>query len=185
MKVYLVGGAVRDKLLNFPVVEYDWVVVGETPESMIAQGYKTVGKDFPVFLHPQTKDEYALARTEKKVAAGYKGFNVYASPEITLEEDLIRRDLTINAIAMLDNGEIIDPYHGKQDLDRRLLRHVSSAFSEDPVRILRVARFAARYQHLGFTVAPETRLLMQQMVEAGEVDALGVDTGAGVGVGAS
>ena len=172
MKVYLVGGAVRDKLLNFPVIEYDWVVVGETPESMITQGYKAVGKDFPVFLHPQTKDEYALARTEKKIATGYKGFNVYASPEITLEQDLIRRDLTINAIAMSKNGDIIDPYQGKQDLDNRLLRHVSSAFSEDPVRVLRVARFTARYQHLGFKVAPETMKLMQQMVKAGEVDAL-------------
>jgi tRNA nucleotidyltransferase (CCA-adding enzyme) len=172
MKIYLVGGAVRDKLLNFPVTERDWVVIGETPESMLANGFKAVGKDFPVFLHPQTHDEYALARTERKTAPGYKGFSIHASPEVTLQEDLIRRDLTINALAMTANGEIIDPYGGQQDIERKILRHISPAFSEDPVRVLRVARFSARYAHLGFTIAPETQQLMQQMVKNGEIDYL-------------
>ncbi len=172
MKTYLVGGAVRDRLLNYPVKEQDWLVIGETPESMIQQGYKAVGKDFPVFLHPQSKEEYALARTERKTAPGYKGFIVHASPDVTLEQDLIRRDLTINAMAMNAQGEIFDPYQGQQDLQKRILRHVSPAFSEDPVRILRIARFAARYAHLGFTVAKETRDLMTQMVENGETQHL-------------
>ena len=172
MKTFLVGGAVRDTLLNYPVKEKDWVVIGETPESMIKQGFQPVGKDFPVFLHPKTHDEYALARTERKSAPGYKGFIVHASPEITLEQDLIRRDLTINAIAMDSHGKIYDPYDGEKDLKKRLFRHVSPAFSEDPVRILRVARFAARYSHLGFSVAKETLLLMRQMVNNGETDHL-------------
>lgn len=172
MKTYLVGGAVRDHLLNRPVTEKDWVVIGETPDSMLAKGFKAVGKDFPVFLHPKTHEEYALARTERKTAPGYKGFIVHASPDVTLEQDLIRRDLTINAIAMDENGNIIDPYQGRKDLEQRIFRHISPAFAEDPVRILRVARFAARYSHLGFTLAPETRELMQQMVDNGETDHL-------------
>jgi len=172
MKTLLVGGAVRDSLLNYPVIEKDWVVIGETPESMIEQGFQPVGKDFPVFLHPKTHDEYALARTERKSAPGYKGFIVHSSPEITLEEDLIRRDLTINAMAMDEQGIIIDPYNGQQDLEQRIFRHVSPAFCEDPVRILRIARFAARYSHLGFTVADETLSLMKQMVAKGETDYL-------------
>ncbi len=172
MEIYLVGGAVRDKLLGLPVTEKDWVVLGETPESMVKQGFRPVGKDFPVFLHPQSHDEYALARTERKTAPGYKGFAVHASPEVTLEQDLIRRDLTINAIAMTPQGQLIDPYGGQQDLENRIFRHISPAFAEDPVRILRVARFAARYGHLGFTLAEETRELMQSMVAAGEVDYL-------------
>ena len=166
------GGAVRDKLLDFPVKERDWVVLGETPEAMVKKGFRPVGKDFPVFLHPETQEEYALARTERKTAPGYKGFIIHAAPDVTLEQDLIRRDLTINAMAMTPDGQLIDPYGGQQDLDRRILRHVSPAFAEDPVRILRVARFAARYRHLGFTVADETRALMQSMVNAGEVDHL-------------
>lgn len=172
MKTYLVGGAVRDRLLEYPVKERDWVVVGASAETLLAQGYKPVGKDFPVFLHPQTHEEYALARTERKTAPGYKGFSVHATPEVTLEDDLQRRDLTINAMAIGDDDVLVDPFGGQSDLQRRLLRHVSSAFSEDPVRILRVARFAARYAHLGFTVAPETRLLMQAMVDSGEADHL-------------
>jgi tRNA nucleotidyltransferase (CCA-adding enzyme) len=172
MEIYLVGGAVRDKLLGLTPQERDWVVVGATAEEMLALGYQQVGKDFPVFLHPETHDEYALARTERKTAPGYKGFSVHADSSVTLEEDLLRRDLTINAMAETTDGEIIDPYHGQQDLKDKILRHVSPAFSEDPVRILRVARFAARFSHLGFTVAPETNTLMQEMVEAGEVDAL-------------
>jgi len=172
MKIYLVGGAVRDQLLEYPVKEKDWVVVGATVDEMLALGYQQVGKDFPVFLHPQTKDEHALARTERNTAPGYKGFEVHASPGVTLEEDLIRRDLTINAIAQDDAGNIIDPYNGQSDLKLKLLRHVSPAFSEDPVRILRVARFAARYAHLGFKVADETNTLMQKMVTNGEADAL-------------
>ncbi len=172
MQALLVGGAVRDNLLGYPVKEHDWVVLGETPESMQAQGFLPVGKDFPVFLHPKTRDEYALARTERKTAAGYKGFVIHASPNVTLEEDLIRRDLTINAMAMTAEGKIIDPYGGQRDLKKRIFRHVSPAFSEDPVRILRVARFAARYQHLGFILAEETRQLMQQMVIEGEVNHL-------------
>ena len=172
MKTYLVGGAVRDTLLGLEVKERDWVVVGETPESMVARGFRPVGKDFPVFLHPVTREEYALARTERKTAPGYRGFAVHAEPDITLEQDLLRRDLTINAMASAESGEIVDPYGGLRDLDARLLRHVSPAFSEDPVRILRLARFAARFAPLGFTVAEETRELMRAMVTAGEVDAL-------------
>jgi tRNA nucleotidyltransferase (CCA-adding enzyme) len=172
MKTYLVGGAVRDRLLDYPVKERDWLVIGETPESMLAKGFRAVGKDFPVFLHPNTNEEYALARTERKTAPGYKGFSVYAAPDVTIEQDLQRRDLTINAIAQANDGSLIDPFNGQQDLENRILRHVSTAFSEDPVRILRVARFAARYAHLGFTVAESTRQLMQDMVENGEADHL-------------
>jgi tRNA nucleotidyltransferase (CCA-adding enzyme) len=172
MKTYLVGGAVRDELLGYPHKEKDWVVVGATPEDMLAAGFQQVGKDFPVFLHPETKEEYALARTERKTSPGYKGFDVHATPDVTLEQDLLRRDLTINAIAKDEAGEIIDPLNGLQDIHDRILRHVSPAFTEDPVRILRVARFAARYLHLGFMVADETMQLMKQMVADGEVDAL-------------
>lgn len=172
MQTYLVGGAVRDQLLDYPVKEKDWVVVGATVDEMLAAGYQQVGSDFPVFLHPKTKDEHALARTERKTAPGYKGFAVHASPDVTLEDDLRRRDLTINAMAKDADGQLIDPYHGQADLEQKLLRHVSPAFAEDPVRILRVARFAARYAHLGFTVAEETTELMSQMVQHGDVDAL-------------
>ena len=172
MKVYQVGGSVRDRLLGLPVKDHDWVVVGATPEEMRAAGYKPVGADFPVFLHPETHEEYALARTERKTAPGYTGFVFHASPEVTLEEDLRRRDLTINAMALDEAGNLIDPWHGKEDLDARLLRHVSPAFVEDPVRVLRVARFAARFAPLGFTIAPETLTLMREMVGNGEVDAL-------------
>lgn len=172
MKTYLVGGAVRDKLLGRAVSERDWVVVGSSPEQMVASGFTPVGQDFPVFLHPQTKEEYALARTERKTGKGYGGFSFYCGDEVTLEDDLIRRDLTINAMAEDDNGHIIDPYNGQQDLSDRLLRHVSAAFAEDPVRILRIARFAARYHALGFRVADETIALMQTMVANGEVDHL-------------
>ncbi len=172
MEIYLVGGAVRDTLLGIEPKERDWVVVGATPEQLKAQGYKQVGKDFPVFLHPKTHEEYALARTERKTAPGYHGFSMHAAPDVTLEEDLLRRDLTINAIAQTASGQLIDPFNGQQDLADKLLRHVSPAFSEDPVRILRVARFAARFAHLGFTIAPETGELMRDMVNAGEVDAL-------------
>lgn len=168
MKTYLVGGAVRDRLLDYPVSEQDWVVVGASAETMLALGYREVGKDFPVFLHPITHEEYALARTERKTAPGYRGFEVYAAPDVTLEEDLRRRDLTINAMAIAADGVLIDPYRGQQDLSNRILRHVSPAFSEDPVRILRVARFAARYAHLGFKVADETKALMREMVVNGE-----------------
>jgi tRNA nucleotidyltransferase (CCA-adding enzyme) len=164
-----VGGAVRDELLGLPVEERDYVVVGSTPEEMVQLGFKPVGKDFPVFLHPRTHHEYALARTERKSGRGYKGFTVYASPEVTLEEDLRRRDLTINAMAKDENGTLIDPFGGKKDLEAGVLRHVSEAFAEDPVRILRVARFAARF---GFSVHPSTLRLMQQMVQAGEADFL-------------
>ena len=170
MKTYIVGGAVRDRLLGLPVTDRDYVVVGATPDEMLALGYQPVGKDFPVFLHPETHAEYALARTERKSGHGYKGFKVYAAPEVTLEEDLQRRDLTINAIAEDENGELIDPYGGQRDLAARVFRHVSEAFAEDPVRILRVARFAARF--IDFAVAPETNALMRQMVDNGEVDAL-------------
>lgn len=172
MEKYLVGGAVRDQLLGYPVKERDWVVVGETPESMLKQGFRAVGKDFPVFLHPKTHEEYALARTERKTAPGYKGFVVHADTDVTLEQDLIRRDLTINAIAMMPDGKIIDPYGGQDDLDKRVFRHISPAFQEDPVRILRVARFAARYHHLGFKLAADTQAMMQAMVNAREVDHL-------------
>lgn len=170
MKTYIVGGAVRDGLLGLPVQDRDHVVVGATTEAMLAQGYTPVGKDFPVFLHPVTHEEYALARTERKTAPGYKGFVFHAAPEVTLEDDLIRRDLTINAIAQADDGSLIDPFGGRADLQEKIFRHVSPAFAEDPLRILRVARFAARFTD--FTVAPETNVLMRQMVAAGEVDAL-------------
>ena len=170
MKIYTVGGAVRDALLGLPVVDRDYVVVGATPDQMTALGYQPVGQDFPVFLHPQTHEEYALARTERKSGSGYKGFTVHAAPEVTLEEDLQRRDLTINAIAQDAEGNLIDPFGGQADLKTKIFRHVGAAFSEDPVRILRVARFAARFHD--FCVAPETLALMQQMVAAGEVDAL-------------
>ena len=170
MKTYLVGGAVRDGLLGITGADRDWVVVGSTPEAMAAQGFRPVGKDFPVFLHPQTHEEYALARTERKTAPGYKGFVVHASPEVSLEEDLARRDLTINAIAQAEDGTLIDPYGGQHDLQHKVLRHVTEAFREDPVRILRVARFAARFAD--FSVAPATMTLMQDMVADGEVDAL-------------
>ncbi|TPQ25068.1 multifunctional CCA addition/repair protein [Methylomonas koyamae] len=172
MKTYLVGGAVRDRLLDYPVEERDWLVVGETAEAMVACGFRPVGKDFPVFLHPETHEEYALARTERKTGMGYKGFAVHADPDVTLEEDLQRRDLTINAMAIGDDGVLIDPFCGRLDLEQKLLRHVSPAFSEDPVRILRAARFAARYAHLGFRVADETMMLMKHMVAAGEADYL-------------
>ncbi|MDO8465706.1 MAG: multifunctional CCA addition/repair protein [Gallionella sp.] len=173
-KIYCVGGAVRDQLLGLPVQDHDWVVVGSTPEAMVAQGYQPVGKDFPVFLHPQTHEEYALARTERKTARGYKGFAIYAAPDVTLEQDLLRRDFTINAIAQeVDDkqggGNLIDPHNGIADLRAGILRHVSDAFGEDPVRILRAARFAARF---GFSIAPETLALMRGMVANGEVDAL-------------
>ncbi|SRR5579883_66494 len=172
MKIYLVGGAVRDQLLGLPIKERDWVVVGATPNDMLKLGYKQVGKEFPVFLHPQTSEEYALARMERKVKPGYQGFTFDTSPEVTLEDDLRRRDLTINAMAETPEGELIDPYHGKEDLENKILRHVSPAFAEDPVRILRIGRFLARYAHLGFQLAPETVALMQKMVAVGEVDAL-------------
>lgn len=176
MKTYIVGGWVRDRLLaeegqsNAQPGDRDWVVVGSTPEEMAALGYQPVGRDFPVFLHPQTKEEYALARTERKTGAGYRGFTVHADPGVTLEEDLQRRDLTINAMAMDEQGQLIDPYHGREDLRRRVLRHVGPAFVEDPVRLLRLARFAARLPE--FTVAPETIELGRAMVRAGETDAL-------------
>lgn len=172
MKIYLVGGAVRDKLLGLPVKERDWVVVGATANDMLKLGYRQVGKEFPVFLHPKTNEEYALARMERKVQLGYKGFTFDTSPEVGLEADLIRRDLTINAMAEDAQGELIDPYNGKKDLEDKILRHVSPAFAEDPVRILRLGRFLARYAYLGFHVAPETIELMRSMVIAGEVDAL-------------
>ena len=170
--VYLVGGAVRDQLLNLPVKDRDWVIVGATPQSLIDLGYQQVGKDFPVFLHPQSKEEYALARTERKSGQGYTGFICDFSAEITLEQDLIRRDLTINAIAQDLQGNLYDPYHGVDDLRQRILRHVSPAFVEDPLRVLRVARFAARYHHLGFTIAPETLQLMQTLTQQGELQHL-------------
>jgi tRNA nucleotidyltransferase (CCA-adding enzyme) len=170
MQTYVVGGAVRDALLGLPVKDHDHVVVGATPDDMIAQGFRPVGKDFPVFLHPKTQEEYALARTERKTAPGYKGFVFHTSPDVTLEDDLVRRDLTINAIARADDGTLTDPYGGQRDIEQRIFRHVSDAFAEDPVRILRVARFAARFSD--FRVAPETNALMRQMVEHGEVDAL-------------
>jgi tRNA nucleotidyltransferase (CCA-adding enzyme) len=172
MRVYLVGGAVRDEQLGLPVKERDWCVVGATPDELVDAGYKPVGKDFPVFLHPHSREEYALARTERKTAPGYHGFDFDTSPEVSIEEDLGRRDLTINALAKDDAGRLIDPFGGVQDLRRRLLRHVSPAFAEDPVRILRVAKFAARYAALGFRIAPETRDLMRGMVANGEADAL-------------
>jgi tRNA nucleotidyltransferase (CCA-adding enzyme) len=172
MKTYLVGGAVRDKLLGYPFHEKDWVVVGATPEAMEQQGFTPVGKDFPVFLHPTTKEEYALARTERKTGRGYAGFSFYCGEDVSLEDDLIRRDLTINAMAEDEQGNIVDPYGGQKDIADKKLRHVSDAFLEDPVRILRIARFAARYHHLGFTIADETLDLMRNMVDNGEVDHL-------------
>ncbi len=172
MKIYQVGGAVRDRLLGLPVKDTDWVVVGATPAELVQQGYMQIGRDFPVFLHPKSKQEYALARTERKSGSGYTGFTVYAAPDVTLEQDLLRRDLTINAIAQTDNGELIDPYGGQRDLQDRVLRHVSPAFAEDPLRVLRVARFAARFSPLGFTVAPETLVLMRTLVDAGELQHL-------------
>jgi len=172
MKTYLVGGAVRDKLLGLPVTDQDWVVVGATTEEMESLGYQAVGKDFPVFLHPETKEEYALARTERKSGVGYKGFHVHAAPEVSLEDDLLRRDLTINAMAMDEQGNITDPFHGKDDLDNKILRHVSAAFSEDPLRVLRVARLAARFDHLGFNIAPDTLELMTHICSSGEIQHL-------------
>lgn len=169
MQRYLVGGAVRDQLLNIEVYDKDWVVVGATPDELIKQGYVAVGKDFPVFLHPETKQEHALARTERKVGAGYTGFECYFAPDVTLEEDLQRRDLTINAIAQHPDGTLIDPYRGQRDLEDRILRHVSEAFVEDPLRVLRVARFAAKLSHLGFRVADETMALMLSIAESGEL----------------
>ena len=169
MKTYLVGGSVRDEILGLPVTDHDYVVVGSSPDEMMQLGYRPVGKDFPVFLHPQSQEQYALARTERKISRGYKGFEVYASPEVTLQEDLARRDLTINSIAKDQDGNIIDPFNGVADLEAGLLRHVSPAFTEDPVRVLRTARFSARF---GFRVAPETLALMNEMVHNGEVDAL-------------
>jgi len=169
VKSYVVGGAVRDELLGQPVADRDWVVVGATPEQMVTAGYRPVGRDFPVFLHPRTQEEYALARTERKSGRGYKGFTVYTAPDVTLEDDLARRDLTINAMAKDEAGRLVDPFGGARDLKDRVLRHVSEAFAEDPVRILRVARFAARF---AFGIAPETMTLMRRMVEAGEVEHL-------------
>jgi tRNA nucleotidyltransferase (CCA-adding enzyme) len=169
LKIYCVGGAVRDRLLGLSVQDHDWVVVGGTPEDMVARGYRPVGKDFPVFLHPETQEEYALARTERKTGPGYKGFVIHAAPDVTLEQDLLRRDFTVNAIAQDADGKLIDPYGGEKDLRAGILRHVSPAFGEDPVRILRAARFVARF---GFSIAPETLALMRDMVGNGEVDAL-------------
>jgi len=172
METYLVGGAVRDQLLGLPVKDRDYVVVGSTPADMIKAGYQPVGKDFPVFLHPESKDEYALARTERKTAPGYHGFTFHTDPEVTLEEDLRRRDLTINAIAQSPDGLLIDPFGGQQDIQQRKLRHVSDAFAEDPVRLLRVGRFLARFHALGFSIAEQTQTLMRHMSESGEADAL-------------
>ena len=175
MKIYKVGGAVRDSLLGLPYSETDWVVVGARPEELLAEGYRQVGKDFPVFLHPQTQEEYALARTERKAGHGYHGFTVYAAPSVTLEDDLARRDLTVNAMALAEDGTLIDPYGGQQDLEARVLRHVAPAFVEDPLRVLRVARFAARYHHLGFSVASETLALMTEIVSQGELEHLATE----------
>jgi tRNA nucleotidyltransferase (CCA-adding enzyme) len=172
MDVYLVGGAVRDALLGRPVTEHDYVVVGATPDELVARGFRPVGKDFPVFLHPGNGDQYALARTERKTGTGYYGFATRFSPDVTLEEDLARRDLTINAMAQSGDGSLVDPYGGRRDLEARVLRHVSDAFVEDPLRVLRVARFAARFAPLGFRVAPETLGLMRRIVESGEMQAL-------------
>lgn len=171
-KIYLVGGAVRDKLLGYPYHERDWVVVGSSPEEMLAEGFRPVGKDFPVFLHPTSNEEYALARTERKTAPGYGGFTFHTAADVTIEEDLKRRDLTINAIAEDQEGNIVDPFGGQADIENKVLRHVSDSFAEDPVRILRVARFAARYHHLGFEVAEETLQLMRQIVASGEANYL-------------
>ncbi|HCH70558.1 MAG TPA: multifunctional CCA addition/repair protein [Colwellia sp.] len=175
MDFYLVGGAVRDKLLNRPVKDNDYLVVGATVEQMLLLGFHQVGKDFPVFLHPKTKQEYALARTERKQGQGYTGFNCYAAPDVTIEQDLLRRDLSVNAMAMSENGTIIDPYHGQRDIENRVLRHVSDAFIEDPLRVLRVARFAARYYNDGFTIAAETLTLMTKISESGELATLSAE----------
>ncbi|KXI27132.1 multifunctional CCA addition/repair protein [Paraglaciecola hydrolytica] len=175
MQIYLVGGAVRDTLLGLSVKDRDWVVVGATPKHMLDLGYQQVGADFPVFLHPKTKEEYALARTERKTGSGYSGFVCDVSPDVSLEDDLMRRDLTINAIAMDEHNQLIDPYHGQNDLAKKVLRHVSDAFVEDPLRVLRVARFAARYHGLGFTIAPETLTLMQQICGSGELEYLSAE----------
>lgn len=172
MEIYLVGGAVRDELLGLPVAERDWCVVGATPDEMKSLGYRQVGKDFPVFLHPETGEEYALARTERKTGPGYHGFEFHTSPDVTIEDDLARRDITINAMAKDADGNLVDPFDGRADLENRLLRHVSDAFTEDPVRVLRVAKFAARFQRLSFTIADETLELMAAMVDSGEVDKL-------------
>tara|TARA_B110000967_G_scaffold114439_1_gene117103 strand:+ start:1331 stop:2563 length:1233 start_codon:yes stop_codon:yes gene_type:complete len=172
MKIYRVGGAVRDKLLNYFSDENDWLVVGATPEKMVELGYLPVGNDFPVFIKPDTGEEYALARTERKSGHGYGGFTFHAAADVSLEEDLVRRDLTINAMAEDDDGQLYDPYNGQADLDKKILRHVSKAFTEDPLRVLRVARFAARYHHLGFTIAPETMELMSTIASSGELDYL-------------
>ncbi len=169
MKRYLVGGAVRDALLGLPVKDRDWVVIGATPQQMLDAGYQQVGRDFPVFLHPESHEEYALARTERKSGQGYTGFTCYAAPDVTLEQDLLRRDLTINAIAQADDGSFIDPYHGQNDITQRWLRHISPAFNEDPLRVLRIARFAARFAHLNFRIAPETQALMAEMTQAGDL----------------
>mgnify|MGYP003649905989 FL=1 len=172
MQKYLVGGAVRDRLLSLPVHERDWVIVGSTPQEMLSLGYRQVGKDFPVFLHPQSTEEYALARTERKSGKGHKGFQVFSTPDITLEEDLLRRDLTINAIAEDEHGNLTDPYGGLDDIKNRILRHVSPAFSEDPLRVLRVARFAARFWHLGFTIDASTLELMSLISHSDELEQL-------------
>ena len=175
MKTYLVGGAIRDKLLNIPVRDRDWVVVGSTAKELTSLGFSQVGKGFPVFLHPKTKQEYALARTEKKISSGYTGFEINAAPDVTLEEDLKRRDLTINAIAESTHGELIDPYGGRQDIKARKLRHVSEAFREDPLRVLRVARFAAKLAHLGFSIAEETLLLMKDISQSDQLETLSAE----------
>ncbi|MFD2199139.1 polynucleotide adenylyltransferase, partial [Halomonas beimenensis] len=172
LQVYRVGGAVRDARLGWPVTDVDWVVVGATPETLLRRGFKAVGRDFPVFLHPETQEEFALARTERKSGHGYTGFEVHASPEVTLEQDLARRDLTINAMAETPEGELVDPYGGLADLKARVLRHVSPAFVEDPLRVLRTARFLARYAGLGFVIAPETRELMRRLAASGELEHL-------------
>ncbi|TKB47178.1 multifunctional CCA addition/repair protein [Thalassotalea mangrovi] len=175
LQIYLVGGAVRDQLLGRPVYDRDWVVVGATAQQMLDRQFTPVGKDFPVFLHPDTKEEYALARTERKQGKGYTGFICHASPDVTLEQDLLRRDLTINAMAMDADGNLVDPYHGEQDLENRVFRHVSSAFSEDPLRVLRLARFTARFHQYGFTIHPDTQSLLTHMVESGELENLSGD----------
>ncbi|WGL98760.1 multifunctional CCA addition/repair protein [Arsenophonus sp. aPb] len=175
MQIYLVGGAVRDQLLGLPVSDRDWVVVGATPDDLIKLGFQQVGKDFPVFLHPKTREEYALARTERKTGVGYTGFSCYAAPDVTIEEDLLRRDLTINAIAQTEDGQLIDPFQGEQDIKNRLLRHVSAAFAEDPLRILRVARFAARLAKQKFTIANETQSLMKKMVSNHEISTISAE----------
>ncbi|MDJ0834474.1 MAG: multifunctional CCA addition/repair protein [Gammaproteobacteria bacterium] len=172
MKIYQVGGAIRDELLGLPVKDTDWVVTGSSPEAMVEAGYQPIGKEFPVFLHPDSKEEYALARTEKKIARGYAGFSFNTDPSITIEQDLERRDLTINAIARNEDGQLIDPFNGQADIDQRILRHVSDAFVEDPVRVLRVARLAARFAHIGFRIADETQALIKQIGDSGELDAL-------------